>query len=132
MAYRSCASELDISGGGAGTLGRDFSLLLLLLPLVGVGVVDGAGPDLLAGSFGVDEVDDDGGADVGEAAAGESPPAGVANSSSLWRERERERERERFSILFNAFELTITITSGSGLVKPPPKVPNSCRHRRRR
>ena len=46
------------------------------------------GPDLflrvsLAGSFGVDEVDDDGGADVGEAAAGESPPAGVANSSSL-------------------------------------------------
>ena len=87
--HRSYLEELDISGGGAGRLGRDFGLLLLLLPLIGVGV-DSAGPALflrvgLAGSLGIDGVDDDddGGADGGGAAAGESPPAGVANSCSL-------------------------------------------------
>ena len=78
--HRSYLEELEITRDGTGRSRRDFSLFLLP-PLIGV---DGAGPALfmwvgLAGSLGIDGVDDD----VGEAAAGESPPAGVANSSSL-------------------------------------------------
>ena len=76
--FWSYLAELDITGGGEITArisGRDFSLLLHLLPAL---EVDGAGPAL---SVRVGVM-----VDVGvavSAAAAESPQAGVAYSSSL-------------------------------------------------